>query len=442
MPSGLIGSRIAPRGYNDWSLVSFPDWRTLQEAALEISKKKPNVVVNQANKNFEDFINQQINGPAYGLFGKNPRSYKEALEREKFLYYDDYKRIKDSISQEVLKKLAKSSVAEAMKPNFVYNDRELGEFVFARASMALQPEMYYYCPKQKREVNFAEVDVKSQEGNMMRLKNNGDLVVFAFKVTKEDGSVEYVEVDGEESLRKANEVGIIDCTSTNKKVYLYKEKKPKQYNAVKLVVALTAGGFTSWTNDFYTGICAAVVLDVLESLGYSVHVEIVVGGGRCSGCYRKLNFGGKRTHGRRFFTFTAKPFDDQLDKDGLLYTLCDPSFHNIKFISLLNHFFNYYGDEVDTNGSPASTWHGIEEPDLVNPIGAVFKHEDGKKGDKNLLHFYIHKVGSPSLSTNADIKAAEADVAKEIFDIVETCENLNLQALLKSNEYDFAGIAG
>jgi hypothetical protein len=228
-------------------------------------------------------------------------------------------------------------------------------------------------------------------------------------------------------LQLAGEVGILSCTSQNKKVYLYKEKKPKQYNGIKIIIGLSAGGFTDWTNDFFTGVTAGVIVEVLESLGYAVDVEIAVGGGRCGGCYRKLKFDGRFKKGRRFFTFTAKDFDEPLDTDSLLYTLADPSFHNIKWISLMNNFFNYFGDQIDTNGNPINTWHGIEFDDMSNPIGMYHKALDIKKGNKNLLHFYLNKV--------AGIQNAEGlyiDVINAVMNIALTAENINLKAFEKS----------
>jgi hypothetical protein len=167
-------------------------------------------------------------------------------------------------------------------------------------------------------------------------------------------------------------------------------------------------------------------------LDYSVEVVVALGGGRCDGsqCIKfPLNFNGKRTKGRRFFFFTAKTFEEQLDKDGLLYTVADPSFHNVKFISLLNSFFTLFGDSIDTEtGDPSGTWHGIEKEDMVNPLGAYQKAIDYKKGNKNLLHFYIHKIKSVQ------------EIIQEVSDIARTCENINHEALKKYKSHEFKDI--
>jgi hypothetical protein len=418
-----------PAQYTKYTIMPFSNWRALDATAKYIEKNKPNQQVRMANDAFKLWIDDNLKSPNkhYGLFGKAPKSYQEAMDRDKFVYFDEYKKIKKLVEKKIAEDLQKSSIAEAMKPKLVFNDKQIGEFVFDRAAMSLQPEIFHYSPSKKREIDVL-TEIVIYEGKRMYLASDKSLVVFAIKVEKNDGSEEFMELKGEETLVKAVNLGVISCTSNNKKVYLYKEKKPKMYNAVKIIVGMSGGGFTQWDNDFYTGITAAIVTEVLEGLGYSVDVEVAVGGGRCGGCSKKLKFGNQYDKGRRFFTFTAKSFDEQLDLDGLLYTLSDPSFYNIKFVSLLNNFFNFFGDEIDTNGNPASTWHGIEEPDMINPIGMYHKYMDIEKGNKNLIHFYVHRVKD------------EADVVRQVTDLVLTCENKNLQALKKYSSNDFSTV--
>ena len=416
-----------PAGYTKYTMMPFSSWRALESFAKYIEKTQPSAEVETANANFKSYVEGKLRSgdtKAYGLFGKHPRNYEEAMSRTKFLYYDEYKRIKEKVEKKIREELQKSSIVEAMKPKLVFNDKQIGEFVFDRAAMSLQPEIYYYSPSKKREIDALKEKI-IYEGKKMFLETDKSLVVYALKVEKEDGENEFIEIKGESSLSEAVKKGIVSCTSANKKVYLYKEKKPKMFNGVKIIVGLTAGGFTRWDNDFYTGIAAVACVDVLESLGYSVDVEVAVGGGRCGGCSKKLLFDNRYSEGRRFFTFTAKSFDEQVDLDGLLYTLCDPSFHNIKFISLLNYFFRFFGDQLDTRANPSATWHGIGDYDMINPIGMYHKHMDMKKGNNNLIHFYIHQVGS------------EQDVVRQITDLVLTCENKNLEAIKKYSSHDF-----
>ena len=430
MPSGLIQNAARPSSYDDYSIITFPSWKALEDVALQMIKEKPSGTVTRAKKEFESYINSQLKTAnkefsAYGLFGKAPKNFQEAMERDRFIYYDKYKIIKSQVEKAVAEQLSKNSIVQAMKPKLVFNDRQIGEFVYDKAAMSLLPEIFFYSPSHKRKVDTQSETIR-YEGDRMYLLD-GTEVVTAYQTEKPDGTLLYIPIEQEDSLEIASEVGVLSCTSQNKKVYLYKEKKPKQYNGVKIIIGLSAGGFTAWTNDFFTGVTAGVIVEVLESLGYAVDVEIAVGGGRCGGCSRKLKFNGRFTKGRRFFTFTAKDFDEQLDTDSLLYTLADPSFHNIKWISLINNFFNYFGDQIDTRGNPSATWHGIEFDDMSNPIGMYHKALDNKKGNKNLLHFYLNKVAG---TQNAE--GLYIDVINAVMNIALTAENINLKAFEKS----------
>jgi len=494
-------------GYDDYtkySIMTFPSWNALKEFSEKLPRTSSAI---EGNTAFERYINEALENlrknptlakfSAYGLNGKQPRTYREAMERTEFLYKEEYAKVKERIQGLINEWLQMDSTAETMKPKFVYNDKAIGEFVFSKAAMSLEPKLFYYSPSLKREIDSINEKIISK-GKKMFLED-GSEVVFAFKVKKKtskyqniddlgtitkktkkiDGAIynlfeskgveadaeseliamgyfaktidnklwvrkdkdndgssfEFVIASGENSLKEANKKGLLQVKSSNKKVYLYKEKKPKIYNTIRIIVGLTAGGFTSWKNDFYTGVATVVVAETLESLGYCVGIDVVVGGGRCSGCYKKLNFDNQDVHGRRFFGFTAKEFGEQMDKESLLYTLADPSFHNIKWISLLNYFFAFFGDGISKNGSPASTWHGISGEDMVNPIGMYYKAIDYSKGNKNLLTFYVHKVGSGESSESSNIQKTTEYIRNIILDTL----NINKKALEKYQKsgYDF-----
>jgi BMFP domain-containing protein YqiC len=187
MSANSIGYRAQPFDYTKYSIMSFPNWKALEDFAYKVKEKMPNRIAEQANRNFktyvENILNGQDNKEAYGLFGKHPKTYDEAMSRDKFIYYKEYDEIKKEVEKKVQENLAKSSEAEAMKPRLVFNDKEIGDFVFDKAAMSLQPEIYHYNPKSKKEV-----DVLTQKiiykGDKMYLESDNSLVVFAFKVER------------------------------------------------------------------------------------------------------------------------------------------------------------------------------------------------------------------------------------------------------------------
>jgi hypothetical protein len=517
----VVGKGIATtdtsrfRPYTYYSIMQFPSWSALKDFAKKIPK---NNNAESGNKEFEKYINSNLSAlnrdknaakfSAYGIDGKHPKSYAEAMARDTFVYMDQYKRVKEKVDKLIRDWMLRSE-AETEKPKLVYNDKAIGEFVFSKAAMSLAPKLFYYSPSKNIEVDAA--DVENISPKEMVLKSDKSKVVFAFKVKKKskkvgdippnlgslssktkkiDGEIYnlmvndlfsiddsarvnaetelinmgyqavsignqlwvrkpkedkdtseyvYVEAKDDQSLRQATKLGLLQVKSENKKVYLFKEKKPKIFNTVKLIIALKAGGFTSWKNDLYTGVTAMVLTETLESLGYCVGIEIVVGGGRCDWCGMDLNT--PDGNGRRYFSFTAKGFNEQLDQNGLLYTVADPSFHNIKWISYINYFFGMFGDDISAQGDPTSNWHGIEKEDMINPLGLYHKAYDYSKGNKNLLHFYIHQIGATD-SGGFQVSDENENIQKcveSVRSIIEDTLNENKKALekLKTSGYDF-----
>lgn len=410
-------------GYQDFSIQCFSSFNEFDAYTELVKSKADNVLLDVLDRE-RSLVDQELqkgtNLYKYGMFDKHPRSYAEAMERKDFVYKDQYDKIKSKIQAKVLKALEKNSVANAMKDRMVFNDRELGEFVYERAAMSLLPNLYFYSRlhnkvahedevKEVKEVT--EVDSVNKTETKYIYKVDGTELVLCVKVTKKDGGEEYVEVHGDGDLSEASDKGIVSVSSNVKKVYQFKEKQPRIKNAVKILVGLTYGGYTAWKNDFYTGIAAVIVAEHLESLGYAVHLEVIIGGGRCTGCLAggyALNT--KSRYGRRFVTITAKDFNTALDTNTLLYWVSDPSALYIKMLRNFNVFHWLYGDTLNFS---STYWHGIEKSDMVNPIGTYERHKDIKEVNKDLLYYMLHQVKN------------EDDVAASVLDIVLTSETIN-----------------
>ena len=134
-----------PYSYTNYTIMPFSNWRAMEAFAKYIQKNFPSSKIDDANDQFRAWVNKDIQDNAnrpdsdYGMFGLAPKSYDEAMSRKTYLpeYYEKYKEIKQSIERTVMEALQKMSVVQAMKPKLVFNDKEIGEFVFDRAAMSL-----------------------------------------------------------------------------------------------------------------------------------------------------------------------------------------------------------------------------------------------------------------------------------------------------------------
>jgi hypothetical protein len=388
----------------------------------------------------------------YGLLGttKAPVSYLDAMNRKTFVYQEEYEKVKDRCRKLIDKALEKNSLAEAMKSKLVFTERELGEFIYQRAAMALNLNLYYYSFVHNKKIEQEDIIFISGEKEEFKYVLDGSPVFLCVRVSypllpsDSDSENELEEVNSREEYVKADTLtdelldditkkgGVIDTYSEVKKVYQYKEKQPRIKNAVKIIMATTFGGFTksSVWGDFYTGVTAALVTEYLEARDYSVEIELVLGGGRCnpdaerggfSGCVGGRNpkyLNTPSRYGRRYLGITVKKFDEQLDLDNLLYWIADPSATKIKLLPYFNLFHWLYGDVMSNQNM---YWHGIEKQDLICPIGTFYKQKDVKKGMKDLLYFSVIAVDGIDQVANAILK------------IVLESENENLQINQRAN---------
>jgi len=428
MAVGAInGQSTKLNDYQDFSIQCFD---SIDEfvAYSELAKSKGNqqlFTFLDRERDDIDVVLQNSRNNKYGLKGtdKAPLSYQDALNRKTFVYKDEYEKAKEIAKKLLDKNLEKSSLAEAMKSKMIFTERELGEFIYERASMSIKPNLFYYSEIHKIEIDEKEIDSVVENGrDVYTYKKDGTKIIICLKVTvppdKEGGKETYeyyeasktTDADLEKIVAKGH---IISISSNVKKVYQFKEKHPRLKNAIKIFLGTTVGGFTSGSDygDFYTGVTASLLVEYLESRDYSVEVVMVLGGGRCTGCLSlgyPLNT--KTKYGRRFIGVTVKKFDEQLDLDKLLYWTADPSALHIKMLRYMNVFHWLYGDKMTYL---SSFWHGITPQDLVCPIGNFYKATDIKKGNKDLMYYFVHQVDG------------ESDVARAVFNIVQTCENVN-----------------
>lgn len=294
MAGGQIGNQFGKTyDYERYTIMNFPSFKAMVDFEQSIMTMFPRPYVEKLRLYFQKEMDQlcqrgscgvsNYSLSSIGMFGKHPQSFEEIMKRETFVYWEQYIPIKKAITEKCKALINATKQADIMKPRFVFNDRALGDFTFSRAAMAMVPKMYLYSFVHQRKIDenkepFYYVKAKGKE--RIYLKSDDSELFRCFKVKTKEGKTEYIKAAGDKSLIEAGKKGRVDVTSTNKKVYLYKETAPRPMKAVKILVGLTRGGYTSWLNDFYTGIAAIATAELLEELGYATHIEVCMGGGR------------------------------------------------------------------------------------------------------------------------------------------------------------------
>ena len=92
-----------PRDYVNYTIMPFSSWRALEDTAKYIRSTKPNTQVDRARESYKGFVENVLNNPSnpkissYGMFGKHPKSYQEAMDRGTYIYYDEYSKIKKKV---------------------------------------------------------------------------------------------------------------------------------------------------------------------------------------------------------------------------------------------------------------------------------------------------------------------------------------------------------
>ena len=148
--TGNLNNTPFARSPWDNTVLNFQDYKKFEQFIEESKKIFGTPTLSTANANFSDFINIELSlitsnaSSPYGMYGKHPRTYQEAIDRNSFIYWEEYKSLKKSLFNDIKKIIEKNSVAEITKPKMVFNDRQIGEFIYDRAAMALEPEIFFY----------------------------------------------------------------------------------------------------------------------------------------------------------------------------------------------------------------------------------------------------------------------------------------------------------
>jgi len=368
-------------------------------------------------------------------FGKPlPNTLQEVLDRTTFQDMVEYQRIYNDVIKPMVQNIIQDSKASLDLPTLKYNDRGLGSFDFAKASMGLVAVDKYFSLHEEDFVPKNEVKTYKEGGKFKYklISDNTPVVIVPevkdFKKLKDVAIKAYKEIyEGAnifKTLKKYNlrVGGKGSITSTIKKSYIAKEIFPKPKNAIRLFVKIGANSGIEYDEYKWTGFTAIGIADLLTSLGYSVCI-IGIWGLSMSG--NGYNDKGVMKAGMRSFSFIIKGFGETLDTPSLLYTFSDLSFFRGKvFLHYIKSAF-FYKDYI--SGSLGSTAYMDDSSSHGISLKQIILQEYGKKDSlyngtgvlgqsSQFLYYMIGDINS------------EAEMATKLLDIGLNVVNENAEA--------------
>ena len=260
--------------------------------------------------------------------------FEDIFFRKNWIFMDDFRVEYDTIIYPLLQRLFSDFISRGDLPKevFVYNDRELGNFSFDRASINLIPVFEFYDDSIPNSVENENVERKD---NKTFNKKNGNEIfwipkyedsvksVRACKLKREGKPIYEIMEDAELKPKK--------FTSNVKKSFVYQEKRPMPKKAVRIFVDLMASGGYDSNNLKWQGYAGVGLAKFLQAIGFEVSIVAMFGwvNGRLG----------------QVFCFTAKEFGEPMNFNYLLYLLSDSAVLRLKghLLYVLNSSDNNVG---------------------------------------------------------------------------------------------------
>jgi hypothetical protein len=360
-----------------------------------------------------------------------PNSLEDALSRTKYLDMEEYNKIYKENIQPRIQDILKESKADLEMPVLKYNDLGLGTFDFNKASAGLIALYKYYSFKKKGLVEgFDVVTYKEKDKFKYKLKSDGSPVVLVpeFKGGYDNKDAQNALKDiekGENVFVVLKKYGIKiggkeAFSSTIKKSYLLKEKKPKPKNAIRLFVKMGNNQSIRHPKYKWTGYTAVGVAELLEVLGYAVNIIGVIG----------IENIRESAFPTRYIAINLKNFDETLDKQSLLYVTSDPSFFRIKYFEYIIKTAQYYKDYIDGQLGRSVTIEQIKDV-VFNEFGKrdIMFNDKGKPTNSQFLYYMIGDVlGLDAVIANDGKTIIEDGLNSTILDIGLNVVNENKEA--------------
>jgi hypothetical protein len=316
----------------------FKDWE-------DVSKEIPMTSV--ARKYLQDFESSFITKDRAreewytDKFGKFS-DYITYAKNTEFLHWQEYNDMVEAI-RPMIDELKRESLASIIEPKFIYNEKGLGVFDFAKASTVLLPQYVYYSVKLKKIVSKDDVKIVEDGSgySYMLIKDKSKVILLPSFHDSDNLDKAYAEIIDKlksSTMDELNGNGFISeivskynltrkVYSTVKKSYLYKEKLPMPKRAIRIFCYVGGNASINPSSLIYSGISAIAVAQLLEQIGYSVSI-IAIFGRRDTLRFPKGSTCQELSNNQRV-TVTAvelKKFTESLDIESLLVTMAESTF--------------------------------------------------------------------------------------------------------------------
>jgi succinate dehydrogenase flavin-adding protein (antitoxin of CptAB toxin-antitoxin module) len=268
---------------------------------------------------------------------------ESAFLRKKWNQMTEFNDVYTNTIEPLLKEIFRNFLSEGKldAPKFEYNDRELGNFSFDRASVELIPVFEYY--DEKSETSVPQKNVEDR-GEKSFDKTNGNEVFWIPKYEDKEKSKRACQLKREgKSITEI--MGIEDLkpkkyASSVKKSFLYKIEKPKPKKAVRVVLDLSIPAFRTSEQAKWRGYGAVAIIKFLESIGYSTSLVGSFG----------VEYGRDTTYDY-VHTIILKDFGQSLDTAELLYGTSDVSFIRCKMFFQFIYGVSVNNERIDSLGA-------------------------------------------------------------------------------------------
>jgi hypothetical protein len=315
----------------------------------------------------------------YGLKSRmTQKTWRFLYERKDFVYRDKYDEVRTKLWDSLQKLLRNESIAEIIKKNFEWNDKELGLFSFDRASLSLNPKyaFYSFITRKTYQEDLVETVGEGEKAKYFLKSDNSELTLcyeINLNEPNEFGETKlYVDSKKPVNLEEINKIGFLSVVSDIKNSFIYQVPKPKMANAIRLFIDFGCNANIKWDEKIYNGLTGIVMAEFFEYLGFATSIIPYIGYKRYS---RKQ---GKEVY--RLLAYQAKKFSEGLETEKLLLSCSDIAFFRTKFFFYAQLISDYYGDEVyDAIGS------NMDRNEKQCSIIQKFKEKD-----KNIDTFYFN----------------------------------------------------